>query len=177
MAAVLAAASAIAASAARADDPHGSWRAAMQPGALGSLLGKSWVELEVASFAAPASPGLAAGFGTVRGPQVRIAGATLRNLNGWSASLFVSRAARDDSSGDESMTLADSTAVNARLARRVARHATLTLDAFNLFDTRPAPTDAFAASKLWSPGGVPEDYLVHPGERRGVRLGIRWSFR
>lgn len=177
MAAVLAAASAIAACAARADGPHGSWRTAMQPGAVGALLGKSWVELDVASFAAPTSAGLGAGFGTVRGPQVRIAGATLRNLNGWSASLFVSRAARDDSSADESMTLADSTSVNARLARRIARHTTLTLDAFNLFDTRSAPMDEFVASKLWSPGGVPDDYLVHPGERRGVRLGIRWSFR
>ena len=106
---------------------------------------------------------------------MRIAGATLRNLNGWSASLFVTRALAGEL--DEGFTLPDSTAVNARLARRIARNTTLTLDAFNLFDRRPGPADDFVASHLWSASGVPENFLVRPGEARGFRLGIRWSFR
>lgn len=169
--------SVVAASTARADEPHGSWRAAERPGALASILGKSWVELEAASSAGAAFPGLGEGFGMGRGAQVRLAGATLRNLSGWSASLFVSRAAAAEYADDGTLRLPDSTAVNARLARRVGRRTTLTLDAFNLFDTHGSTLDEFVASRLWTPGGMPEDYLVHPGERRGVRLGIRWTFR
>jgi len=135
------------------------------------------VEIEAAAFAAPASPGLGQGFGTVRAADVRLAGATLRNLNGWSASLFVSRAAAGEYADDETLRLPDSTSVNARVARRIARGTTLTLDAFNLFDSHGTALDELVAAQLWAPGGMPEDYLVHPGERRGVRLGIRWTFR
>ncbi len=174
MAAALAAASAIAACVARAHEPSGSWREAARPGGLAAILGRSWVELDAASLAAPVSPGLGQGFGAA---QVRLAGATLRNLNGWSASLFVSRAAAGKYADDETLRLPDSTSVNARLARRVARSTTLTLDAFNLFDSHGTALDEFVAANLWSPGGMPQDYLVHPGERRGVRLGIRWTFR
>jgi outer membrane receptor protein involved in Fe transport len=108
---------------------------------------------------------------------VHIAGATLRNLGGWSASLFVTRASADAAADDDSLRIPDSTAVNARLARRIFRHTTLTLDAFNLFDRRAQGVDELVASRRWSQGGMPEDFLVHPGEGRGVRLGIRWTFR
>lgn len=171
MAAALVAASAFAASNVLAADPSGSWRAATQPGALGAILGKSWVELELGAASLP----LAQPFGTVRAPQVRIAGATLRNLNGWSASLFVTRSLAGEI--DEGLSIPDSTAVNARLARRIAGGATLTVEAFNLFDRRLGPSDQFVASQLWSPSGVPENFLVRPGEARGFRVGIRWSFR
>ncbi|HUJ00495.1 MAG TPA: hypothetical protein VLY46_09685 [Usitatibacter sp.] len=177
MAAGLAAASVIAASSACAHEPNGSWRSAERSGALGAILGKSWVELEAGPVAAGASPGLGGGFGTVRGPQMQIAGSTLRNLNGWSASLFVTHAAAGEYASDQTVLLPDSTAVNARLARRVWRNTSVTLDAFNLFDTHGSPLDEFVASQLWTSGGMPKDYLVHPGERRGVRLGIRWTFR
>jgi hypothetical protein len=171
VAAALVAASAFAASNVLAAGPSGSWREATQPGALGAILGKSWVQLELGEAALP----LAQPFGTVRAPQVRIAGATLRNLNGWSASLFVSRALSGEL--QEGVSIPDSTAVNARLARRIGRSTTLTVEAFNLFDRRPGPADQFVASQLWSPSGVPENFLVRPGEARGFRLGIRWSFR
>lgn len=172
MAAAFVAASAIAASSACAD-PIGSWRAASHPGALAGILGKSWIEIELGSVSLPSSPS----FGTAPGPRVQLAGATLRNLAGWSASLFVTRAARAASANDESLTIPDSTAVNARLARHVWRNTTLTLDAFNLFNRRTGGTDEFVASRLWSQAGTPADYLVHPGEGRGVRLGLRWTFR
>lgn len=173
MAAACVAASAITAWSAAAAGPIGSWRTASHPGALASILGKSWVQLEVGSLTLPSSEP----FGTARGPRVQLAGATLRNLAGWSASLFVTRAMRGATADDESLTIPDSTAVNARFARRVWRNTTLTLDAFNLFDRRTSGMDEFVASRLWSQAGSPADYLVHPGEGRGVRLGIRWTFR
>ncbi|HSN20834.1 MAG TPA: hypothetical protein VLS49_09160 [Usitatibacter sp.] len=173
MAAALLAASAIAASSASAADPIGSWRDAARPGALGRILGNSWVGLELGSVAlAPPS----ASFGT-RGARAQIAGATLRTLGGWSASLFVTRAAPDAAADDESVRIPDSTAVNARLARRISMSTTLTLDAFNLFDRHASGMDEFVASRLWSQGGTPENFLVHPGEGRGARLAVRWSFR
>jgi hypothetical protein len=173
VAAACVAASAIAASSACAADPIGSWRAASHPGALAAVLGQSWVEMEVGALSLPASPA----FGRKQGPRVQLAGATLRNLAGWSASLFVTRAMRAADADDESLAIPDSTAVNARFARHVWRNTTLTLDAFNLFDRRTGGMDEFVTSRLWSQAGTPADYLVHPGEGRGVRLGVRWTFR
>jgi len=173
VAAALVALSALAAPLVHAE--HASWRTMSQPGALRDVLNKSWVELETGSVAAAASPGAA--FGKVSAPQVRIAGATLRNLNGWSASLFVTHAAAGEADDDESVSLPDSTSINARLARRILRGTTLTLDAFNLFDRHGSSMDEFVASRLWTPGGTNTNFLVHPGERRGVRLAIGWSFR
>lgn len=110
-------------------------------------------------------------------PRLALAGATLRNLNGWSASLFVSRALADPSAPESLVRPADATAVNARLARRLSPTTSVTFDVFNLLDRRQGAFDAFVASNQWSSGGMPEDFLVHPGEPRGVRLGIRWTFR
>ena len=174
MAAALLAASALAAAGARAqgsDSGRPSWRSLQRPGALAAWLGPSWASLEIASVAStvPALPGSDAA------PRLAIAGATLRDASGWSASLFVSHALAD--SGADRVRLADSTAVNARLARRLGRGTTLTLDLFNLLDRRDPGLDAFVASSRWSSGGMPEDYLVHPGEARGLRLGIRKAFR
>jgi hypothetical protein len=174
VAAALLAASAIAASAASAREPDGSWRAFTQPGAVDRILGGSWIELEVASVApAPFAGTLPLG---ASAPRLGLAGATLRNLDGWSASLFVSRAFADPGAA-ASVRFADATAVNARLSRRLSGTTSVTLDLFNLLDRREAPLDAFVASNLWSAGGVPDDFLVHPGEPRGVRIGIRRTFR
>lgn len=175
MAAALIVASAIAAPAARARDPDGSWRAFAEPRAIEAILGSSWVTLDVASVrAAPLGGGTLFASPAAR---LALAGATLRNLDGWNASLFVSRAFADPSAPDNLVRFADATAVNARLARRLSASTSVTLDVFNLFDRREAPLDAFVASNLWSSGGMPEDFLVHPGESRGVRLGIRRTFR
>lgn len=173
MAVALAAASALAAPAVRADDPLGSWRAATLPGAAAGLLGRSWVELELRSTALQADAGPAPS--PAGAPRLAIAGATLRNLNGWSASLFVSRALAGAAS-EEAVRIPGSIAVNARLSRRLSCHSSVTLDVFNLLDRRAAPLDDFMASRLWSPAGMPEDFLVHPGESRGLRLAIRRTF-
>ena len=174
MAAVLFAASAIAASGASAREPDGSWRAFEEPRAVDRILRTSWIELEAASVRpAPFAGTPGAAFGA---PRLALAGATLRNLDGWSASLFVSRAFADTSSASF-VRFADASAVNARLSRRLSGTTSVTLDLFNLLDRREAPLDAFVASNLWGAGGMPEDFLVHPGEPRGIRLGIRRTFR
>ncbi|HEX3097146.1 MAG TPA: hypothetical protein VHQ02_05475 [Usitatibacter sp.] len=169
MAAALFAASALAASGVQAQDR--SWRSLEEPGALAALLGSSWASLEVGS--AVSAPSVLPASGST--PHLAIAGATLRDAGGWSASLFVTHAIADPDS--ESLRLADSTAVNARLARRLGHGTTVMLDVFNLLDRRESGLDAFVAASRWSAGGMPEDYLVHPGEPRGIRLGIRKTFR
>jgi outer membrane receptor protein involved in Fe transport len=174
VAAALFAASALAAAGVRAQGPgseRASWRSLERPGALAALLGPSWASLEIASVV-PAVPSMP---GSEAAPRLAIAGATLRDGSGWSASLFVSHAIADRDA--EPLRLSDSTAVNARLARRIGRGTTLTLDVFNVLDRRDPGLDAFVAASRWSAGGMPEDYLVHPGEPRGVRLGIRKTFR
>jgi hypothetical protein len=160
--------SALAVTGAHAQDR--SWRLAERPGALAALLGSSWASLEIDS--AVATP--AAFPGTGSAPRLAIAGATLRDPGGWSASLFVTHALAEPG---EPLRAADSTAVNARLARRLGHGTTVMLDVFNVLDRREAGLDAFVAASRWSAGGMPEDYLVHPGEPRGIRLGIRKTFR
>jgi hypothetical protein len=166
---VLFAASALAAIGAHAEDR--SWRSLERPGALATLLGSSWTSLEIGS--ALSSPAAFPGGGSA--PRLAIAGATLRNLDGWSASLFVTHAIADPDG--QPVRLADSAAVNARLARRLGHGTTVMLDVFNLLDRREAGLDTLVAASRWSSGGMPEDYLVHPGEARGIRLGIRKTFR
>lgn len=169
MAAAFLAASALAVCGAHAEGR--SWRSLEAPGALAALLGSSWASLEVGSaVSAPnAFPGAESA------PRLAIAGATLRDPGGWSASLFVTHALADPAG--EPVRLADSTAVNARLARRLGPGTTVMLDVFNVLDRRESGLDAFVAASRWSAGGMPEDYLVHPGEARGIRLGIRKTFR
>jgi hypothetical protein len=169
VAAALFAASALASAAAHGEER--SWRTLEAPGALAALLGSSWASLEIGS--AVSAP--AAFPGTESAPRLAIAGATLRDVGGWSASLFVTHALVDPVG--EPVRLADSTAVNARLARRLGHGTTVMLDVFNVLDRRETAQDAFVAASRWSGGGMPEDYLVHPGEARGFRLGIRKTFR
>lgn len=166
---MLFAASALAAAGAHAEDR--SWRSLGRPGALAALLGSSWASVEIGSaLSAPAAfPG------TGSEPRLAIAGATLRDPGGWSASLFVTHALADPAG--EPVRLADSTAVNARLARRIGHGTTVMLDVFNVLDRRESGFDDFVAASRWSAGGMPDDYLVHPGEARGIRLGIRKTFR
>lgn len=169
VAAALFAGSALAAAGAHAQER--SWRSLAEPGALAALLGSSWASLEIGS--AVSEPATFPGSGPA--PRLAIAGATVRDLDGWSASLFVTHAIADPAG--EPVRLADSTAVNARLARRIGHGTTVMLDLFNVLDRRESGLDAFVAASRWSSGGMPDDYLVHPGEARGLRLGIRKTFR
>ncbi len=167
------AASAIAASGAFAAGPDGSWRDAVTPGGLAGYASKSWVSLELGAMAPeswlPADPFAAT-------PGLALAGATLRAKGGWSASLFVSRAFAAPGASDASLLLPTSSAVNAQLARNLTRSVRVTFDAFNLLDRRDPAMDEFVASRAYAPAAMASGYLVHPGEPRGFRIGIRTAF-
>lgn len=173
MAALLIAASAIAASPACAADPNGSWRDAATPGGLADYASKSWVSIELGAMAPeswlPADP-----FGAT--PGLALAGATLRARGGWSASLFVSRLFAAPGANDASLLLPTSTALNAQLSRSLTRSVRVTFDAFNLLDRRDPALDDFIASRTYAPVAMAGGYLVHPGEPRGFRIGIRKTF-
>jgi hypothetical protein len=173
VAALLIAASACAASHALAADPIGSWREAAMPGALPAYASESWVSLELGALGGeswrPADPLAAA-------PRLALAGATLRAKGGWRASLFVSRAFAAPGANDASLLLPGSTALNAELSRGLTGSLQVTFDAFNLLDRRDPAMDDFIASRNYAPAAMAGGYLVHPGEPRGFRIGIRKAF-
>ena len=103
------------------------------------------------------------------------AGATVRPLRGWSASLFVSHFALEGAE-DEGVRLRASTLVNGRLNYNLSRTARLSFDVFNIFDQSAAPIDYYAASRLWGQPGMADDFLFHPAEPRGFRLRLRTTF-
>lgn len=143
------------------------------PGGLAACASKSWVSLELGALGPdawlPADPFRAA-------PEVALAGATLRARGGWRASLFVSRAFTAPGTRDASLLLPTSSAVNAQLARNLTKSIRVTFDAFNLLDRRDPALDEFVASRAYAPAAMASGYLVHPGEPRGFRIGIRETF-
>ena len=143
------------------------------PGGLSAYASQSWVTLELGAMApqswAPSDPFTAS-------PGLALAGATLRAKGGWSASLFVSRAFARPGADDASLLLPSSTALNAQLSRGLTRTLHVTFDAFNLLDRRDAAMDEFIASRTYAPAAMAGGYLVHPGEPRGFRIGIRKTF-
>jgi hypothetical protein len=173
VAALLLGASAFAASGARADGPDGSWRDAESPGALANYASKSWVTLELGAMAPPSwtAPDP---FG--HAPGLALAGATLRAKGGWSASLFVSRALAASGANDATLLMPSSTALNAELTRGITRSLRVTFDVFNVLDHRAVGMDDFIASRNYSPAAMAGGYLVHPGEPRGFRIGLRKTF-
>ena len=100
----------------------------------------------------------------------------MRAKGGWSASLFVSRAFAGPGANDASLLVPSSTALNAQLSRSLTRSLRVTFDAFNLLDRRDAAMDEFVASRTYAPVAMAGGYLVHPGEMRGFRIGIRKAF-
>ena len=104
--------------------------------------------------------------------RVAAAGASTTS-GGWRASLFVTGpAARDENAG-----LQSTTTVGARLSRSIAPGVRLSLDVFNVFDQRTREIDAFAASRSQPATAIGENYLFHPSESRGVRVGVRFTFK
>jgi len=143
------------------------------PGGICAYASRSWVQLELGAMARdawlPADPFAAA-------PGLALAGATLRAKGGWSASLFVSRAFAGPGANDASLLVPASTALNAELTHSLTRSVRLTFDAFNLLDRSDPAMDDFVASRTYAPVAMAGGYLVHPGEPRGFRIGIRKAF-
>jgi len=143
------------------------------PGAVAPFASRSWVSLELGALATqswqPADPFAPA-------PGLALAGATLRARGGWSASLFVSRAFAAPDARDASLLLPAASAVNAQLTRSLSSSLRVTFDAFNLLNRRDPAMDELVASRAYAPAAMASGYLVHPGEPRGFRIGLRETF-
>ena len=114
---------------------------------------------------------LASGVSVAQASDRVAAAGTSATTGGWRASLFVT----SPPAQDESVGLRGTTTVGARLSRSIAPGVRLSLDVFNVFDQDTREVDAFAASRAQAPA-IAENYLFHPSESRGVRLGIRIAF-
>jgi outer membrane receptor protein involved in Fe transport len=154
-----------------AHDPSGAWKALPW---VGSVPGAYWVALEVESIA-PSR--VARSVMDLTPPLQQMAGATLRDRRGWTASLFVARLYSDPLAEDEGMRIPDSAVVNARLTRRLGHDVLAALDIFNVFDRRAPGVDGLTLSRWAGAGSANASYLSTPGEPRGVRLSLRWIFR
>lgn len=130
-------------------------------------------------FTVPAGFAFGAGAGELRlhySPErLATAGATLRGVGGWTATLFVSSLGRRDGADDDLRRLRSSTLVNGRVVHRLTKDTRLVLDVFNVFNQPAAEIDHFAASRLTGPA-THENFLFHPGEPRGFRLRLRTTF-
>lgn len=103
--------------------------------------------------------------------RVAAAGTTATGA-GWRASLFVTR----PEVKDDAFPLDGSSTVGARLSRPLSKHARVSVDVFNVFDAPTRPLDPLAVTRSPAAMGIAENYLFHPSEGRGVRLGFRITF-
>ena len=162
MAAALAAVSACAGWAARADDPIGlSWSALeLQSAALKARLDG---RMQVLPFMSASD-------------HAASAGATLLSPGGWRASLFVTYFGTRYAPNDDALRLKPSSFVSARLSHLIAKDTRFTVEAFNVFDQRSSGTDPLLLSRPWSAFGMHESYLTDPTEPRSFRIRIGWTF-
>jgi hypothetical protein len=128
----------------------------------------TWLDASYADGAREAVPGAASRLAT--------AGATVRPMRGWSASLFVSNFASGELGDGEGERLRSSTLVNGRLTHNLSKKTRVSLDVFNIFQQRIQAIDYHAASRLWGQPGMADDFLFHPAEPRGFRLRLRTTF-
>ena len=106
-----------------------------------------------------------------------LAGATLKTVDGWRASLFVTYLGPRQAVEDESVQWRATSFVNARLTHSLTKETRLTFDVFNIFDRRVDELDYFQASRLRATANGPaQNYLFHPGEPRGFRILLRRTF-
>jgi hypothetical protein len=103
--------------------------------------------------------------------RVAAAGATT-TTGGWRASLFVTRPQLKE----EPALLRGSSTVGARFSRSIARNTRLSVDVFNVFDSPATAVDPLALTRGGARASIAESYLFHPGEGRGVRVGISVRF-
>ena len=89
-----------------------------------------------------------------------LAGTTLHDRSGWSASLFVSSQPDRQNYTDPAPEIVVPPAVNASISRPLAKGLRLSFDVKNVFD-RHLPSD---------------NYLFQPAEPRGVVIQLRKTF-
>jgi outer membrane receptor protein involved in Fe transport len=172
--AAMIAASAFTAPAASAHDPIGSFESEPDRVAAHVWL-KSWLTLDLRVAGLRTTPA-ASPFDPPGYERVATAGATLHDRSGWSASLFVTYLEARRAADDEGLQMRASSTVNAQVVRRLSKDLRLTFDVFNVFDQHAPGIDDFIASRLWPRPAIGESFLLHPGEPRGLRLGVRKTF-
>lgn len=101
-----------------------------------------------------------------------VAAGTTATTNGWRASLFVTRPPAQD----PALALGGSTTVGARISRPLGKGVRLSFDVFNVFDADRRALDPLAISRSSADPAIAENYLFHPAESRGVRVGISVRF-
>lgn len=104
------------------------------------------------------------------------AGATVRPARGWSASLSVNYLGPRPGVDEDSLRLRSSTLVNAQVSHKLSKTTRVTFDVFNVFDHRIGEVDQFALARVATAPGATENYLFHPAEPRGFRIGFRKTF-
>ena len=111
-------------------------------------------------------------FGTACGVHAAdLAAGTTAVSNGWRASLFVTRPEVQDDQ------LRGSNTVGARFSRRLSRDTRVSVDVFNVFDKKMDAIDPLAATRSLAHPAIGDNYLFHPAEQRGVRVGIKLTFK
>jgi outer membrane receptor protein involved in Fe transport len=105
------------------------------------------------------------------------ASATLRELGGWTASLYTRYFGPRPLVEDDSVRSSASTIVNAQATYAITQWARLTLDVFNLLNAQVDDIAYFYKSRLpGEPATGVADVHFHPAESRGVRLTTVVSF-
>ena len=128
--------------------------------------------LSRARFTSPATDPRAAGDFIPGAIETAIsAGATVRKLGPWSASVYLRYFGPRPLVEDDSVRSAGSAIFNAQASYALAKWLRLTLDVFNLLDARADDIAYFYVSRLRGepPAGV-ADVHFHPAETRSVRL-------
>ena len=101
---------------------------------------------------------------------------TLKDLGPWTVSLTERYIGRGALTSDNSVRSSSSLVSNLRVGRKLTPSASLTLDVLNLFDRRYNDIEYYYATQLAGEKGPVNDKVVHPGERRSVRLTLRVEF-
>ena len=102
--------------------------------------------------------------------------ATLRDLDGWTASLQWRYLGSGALAEDNSVRSLPASTVNLRVTRAFGDRASLTLDVFNLFDREVNDIQYFYESQLPGESAPVADRHVHPAEPRNLRLTLQARF-
>jgi len=101
---------------------------------------------------------------------------TLKDLNGWTASLQWRYLGSGALIEDNSVRSMPSSTFNLRVTRALTKNAALTLDVFNLFDRDVNDIQYFYESQLPGEAEPVADRHLHPAEPRNLRLTLQASF-
>jgi outer membrane cobalamin receptor len=101
---------------------------------------------------------------------------TLRDVDGWSASLQWRYLGSGALTEDNSVRSIPSSTFNLRVTRALGKTASVTLDVFNLFDREVNDIQYYYESQLPGEAAPVGDRHVHPAEPRNIRLTLQARF-